>query len=257
MKIISAFEQERQAKINEIRLGRLRGSGKGRCAGMAVNKAEWEAPLKEADGVWRKRRYKKGEKTWHIKPDFLNWISYEAAFDAALVKSALFFDSRGRGTALRIPYRQLNMLPGNKYVLTVKYFTEGPAQPAERDGEILDLYPRLHIAAGKKFETFTGFFTDMYAEAFSSGDTPGQEVPAVIDFTGMKDSVPGVISIGTLQTVSWDYPGFSIDWIRVYNETAKKEVYFNDFDSGGYTAARDTEAEPGVSGDWVKAGADE
>jgi rRNA maturation protein Nop10 len=220
------------------------------------------------EDIWRKRPYKKGEKVWHVKPGFLNWIPYGAEYSMSLGGGGLSFGGDSRdGLIFRIPYRQLNMLPGNKYTLSVKFSTDGgktvvdcgaayyPEDPPE--WHRIELYPRLQIACGRKFEAFAGFYEDLYAKAVSSGLSDEEEASAVVDFTGCKGGTPGVAVIGVLAVSPGVYPGARISRIRVYNETSGKEAYLNDFASGGYTAAKDTEAEPGVSGDWVKAGADE
>jgi hypothetical protein len=263
MKAISPVYAERQARLNEMRLIRLRDSSMKQKAPMQASADERGARMKESGDIWKKRPYKKGEKAWHIKADFLNWINYAANYNAALAGSKLFFDRRDADTALGIPYRQLKMAPGNKYVLTVKFSTDEGRQPTLcKNGEediILELSPRLHIVAGKKFETFADFFSDAYAEAYSEdeycharydGNFSEQEVSITIDFTAQKEKIPGIISIGTLCAMPGSHPSFYIDWIRVINETEGKEVYFNDFEGGFYEAASETSEEPGNSKAW-------
>jgi len=252
MKIVDTLKLERQKQLNDIRLNRLFASSENQKVSMFVDKNEQSGTFALPEKIWFKKQYKKKDKIWHLKSDFLNWIPYEANYSMSIKNSRLFFDRRDRDFVFKIPYRQLNMLPGNKYTVSVKFSTDEEKMDIDfGSGGTWNIYPKFHIACGKMFETFADFYRDMYGEYFSDDDANEQVVSAVLDFSGLKDKIPGVLLIGMLHIAPNLYPSFYIDWIKVYNETVKKEVYFNDFIHGMYEAVMDTKTEPGENTDWI------
>jgi hypothetical protein len=190
----------------------------------------------EHKGVFsRNKKYKKGEKVWHTRTDFLNWIetNEEMQFDFSMPEeSEIHFDGADTRCVFKILYRQLNMLPGHRYKLVVKWGTGEPAvdvvglidnnksiyNPPLPDTPAVEkwieenpkikmhwkAFPAIQVACCKSFnleedEAGGNFRGGYYDQKFSDSLSENAgEVVCNIDFSNLE-KIPGYIQIGALR----------------------------------------------------------
>ncbi|MCL2083781.1 MAG: hypothetical protein FWH06_00805 [Oscillospiraceae bacterium] len=230
------------------RVGRVRRhtrEGKKSRAIMTFDGSEAES----APDIWdHGRKYKKGDKVWHMKTDFLRWIDHIVSITVA--DGALCVAEReAQWGSLDFPYRKIGMLPGHIYTVSVDYSPTG-SQYHDRNEDKM-FWQRLQIACGKAWE-WRFNYDDLYVDTYSSGLTPPGQWETVtfdLDFRGME-KIPGVMRIQELREPLEPQP-FYLKNIRITENGA--EVYVNTFEFGTYVAARSSTGEnPFESTAWTK-----
>jgi hypothetical protein len=240
------------------------------------------------NSMFRKnRRYRKDDRVVYIQDDFLDWINCYYSGSIRIEDSKLLISDRYyEWSGLEMPYAQLNMRPGHKYRLSVKYFPTGEQyidkQALKFDKGLIpeeDLklyrgnYPdpsnpervywmRLYILASKMKHPGVEGYLNRYNEVFSSGKTPPGEFEKVVldlDFSSLKNEIPGDLRIQTVATggKSNHHYDFYLDDIKVVDRDSGETVYFNDFNDYKYTAVQDipqADASPDNSPEWTTDG---